>query len=1069
MKRRLAAYLLVTLSVIFMSTGVQAETAPETSNEGLPAIVTFGGRASDSIVEGLTDILIPFHHGPHHVLFLNPRVSATDRSEEELNIGIGVRRLFDDQKLILGANAYYDSRWSRYNNRFEQFGFGVELMSEWVDARANYYRPESKSEVIQVEEVETTTSRILSERWGAPVPRGHDIRQARTRDISTTTTRQRFERYEEAMEGFDAEIGVRLPIFEDLAETRVFGGYYKFNSRFDDDLKGFKARLEIRAMPGLTFDAEYFEDKELHGSDYFVGARVHVPFNIGALFSGRNPFEGAGEYFRHGTERPFRDRMLEMVMRDIKIQHEESDFIENEAARSVSTTRARVRESVKTVKDINFVDQDSASPIENGTWEHPYREIQEGVDKAFGRQHVFVLAAAGPYQENVVLTEGVKLIGSSLPLRLPGNHFFYVGGLPFVDGMNLGPTITAANRTFIGGFGVLNTDFGNPAMDVTVAGATFDISRAGIVGLNASDVVIARNVVVGTSIGIALAAEGLPRFRSRIKDNTVVGTDEIGIGILGVGASGRFEADVTGNAVVGGNGPGIGIDAFNYSQARVNLSDNILVGNDGPGAFVELFATGRVAFNNYDNIIVGNNGPGVIFLGISGGPVLADTRDVLLVGNDGDGLLYEMLSIAGGVDASFTRVQSVGNNGIGVGVMGMSLLGDTHASFNNVFAIGNDGPGVGAEMASLLGDSSVGFNNVLAVGNNGPGVVGFASSILGDASVSARNVLALGNAGEGVLAVSQALLGDASVSLDSIASVANAQEGVVGAALSEFGHVNVDARNIIAVDNGADGVFLFGASILGDVDIRAERILAVLNGDDGVQIDAVSDLGDIKIRVISVFALDNDDDGVNINADSIAGDIDIKLRQVEAHFNGDEGIDLDAYTVFGDVNVDVARSGANFNDDDGIRISTGSDMGDVWVRLADVEASGNMGDGIFTEAYAGGRIYFTGRRLIANDNGDTGINLDLESDFGVDARLVEVQANDNGNAGIFVDARTLVEGDSTILVRHSEVLNNGGFGLFLSSFTESGDAVNVLYFVDWDSFALVANSNDGTANNIIEP
>ncbi len=95
-----------------------------------------GGRATVGIhgnedeVEGYGDILIPIMTTEAGgLLFANPRMSVTDSDAKELNIGLGYRHLLTDLGVILGANAYYDGRWTENDNQFNQMGFGLDVMS----------------------------------------------------------------------------------------------------------------------------------------------------------------------------------------------------------------------------------------------------------------------------------------------------------------------------------------------------------------------------------------------------------------------------------------------------------------------------------------------------------------------------------------------------------------------------------------------------------------------------------------------------------------------------------------------------------------------------------------------------------------------------------------------------------------------------------------------------------------------------------------------------------------------------------------------------------------------------
>jgi len=130
--------------------------------------------------------------------------------------------------------------------------------------------------------------------------------------LVTTTTRQ-WRRYEEALAGFDAEIGVWLPYLDTRMPTAVFAGYYDFSSDYEDDISGFRLRLESRVHPNVTLDAEWYEDAELNRTDYFAGFRLHLPLDI---------WNGARLNRSSSAARvpDFASRMGDMVNRDFRVR-----------------------------------------------------------------------------------------------------------------------------------------------------------------------------------------------------------------------------------------------------------------------------------------------------------------------------------------------------------------------------------------------------------------------------------------------------------------------------------------------------------------------------------------------------------------------------------------------------------------------------------------------------------------------------------------------------------------------------------------------------------------------------
>jgi hypothetical protein len=306
--------------------------SPEKAKGGTRAgAATVGARYSDEAQEYFADLLLPLGSPSDTMVFLDLRGTALEDREQELNGGLVLRRLVSDPDLILGANLFYDTRWTENDNTFDQVGIGLEVLSRRVDVRANYYLPLADEQTLE----ETSSSETSTRTEGG-------------RRITTTTT-SIFKKYEEAMEGFDVEVGYWLPFLDRIAPTALFAGYYSFSADHAEDLAGARVRMEARIHPNVTLDAEWFEDKELNGTEYFFGLRVQVPLDF---------WNGLSMGDRAGGEPPvpaLKARMSDMVNRDFRI-------------RTVSTgpvlADQRSTESTRTVSQNKpgATDQNSSTP-----------------------------------------------------------------------------------------------------------------------------------------------------------------------------------------------------------------------------------------------------------------------------------------------------------------------------------------------------------------------------------------------------------------------------------------------------------------------------------------------------------------------------------------------------------------------------------------------------------------------------------------------------------------------------------------------------------------------------------
>jgi len=410
------------------------------SNSSLPGIITPWARYGEDYTEGLLDVLIPFYYNEEEglLVFTNLRTAFNDVDEEELNIGLGIRQQVTDSGTIVGANAFYDSRWTRNDSQFNQLGLGAEVLSTWVDARINGYFPEDTKEHVDTLE-NTYLSNSSSRTTFRGFAEGNTIYEEQKRTTTNEFTTETFKIYDVPLEGMDAEIGVKLPLDLEHVEARIFGGYYSFepvwdgNVADDNEIEGFKGRLEVRIKQNFLIDAEVFEDDRLFGSDYLVSARVQLPFDLSAIARGENPFKDHRE-----DQGGARSRLTEMVMRDphIQVRQEIGQTTTSEEVTSV------VVRNVAVMEDVIFVDGDNGGDAkEDGSAEHPFNEIQEGVNKTEDSSFdtVFVFGADKPYYENVEVSSGINLYGEGVKFgngTSPGD-----GSTPVVRSAGNGPAI----------------------------------------------------------------------------------------------------------------------------------------------------------------------------------------------------------------------------------------------------------------------------------------------------------------------------------------------------------------------------------------------------------------------------------------------------------------------------------------------------------------------------------------------------------------------------------------------------------------------------------------------------
>lgn len=557
--------------------------------------LNLGLHFGDQQSESFGDLVLPIAAFRSGLLFVNPRGTWNDDDGQEFNLGLGYRHLFPKQNIIAGANVYYDLRNSSLDNTFNQFGAGLEFLSTWVDARANVYLPENSKKTSDSYVVAEGKVQEYGSYWEDPSGSGHQISQYGYEVNNTYDVKNllHYQMTEQAMQGFDAEIGALLPIpvIRNFADVKVFGGMYDYNAHYGDDIIGMKGRLEIHPLPALYLDAAWYEDRALIGSRYSVGLRASLPFDLANLSSGKNPFAGALDGFKPGVRKvPFASRLTEMVVRDLHIRTDASqpEEIETDRRQLEKTLVASERKDYNVVlaSDVTFVDDDNRSGKEDGSWENPYRQINTGVQQAIGKM-VYVRDAAQQYYENVVLRDGLTLWGSGAPIYGRGNR--YLGGVyPVVNGMGSGPAITLASHTTVAGFEIIQS--GHPPVNPAPGGGGNE--RVGIFGESVSDVNLLHNYIHGSSVfpGVMLMSFLQPELRANISDNRIEGVGDDGVMILTAGDD-LVDLTLANNRITGCGNNGIYISAIGFNAGScVSRISGVMSGNRGDG--VDLNITG---------------------------------------------------------------------------------------------------------------------------------------------------------------------------------------------------------------------------------------------------------------------------------------------------------------------------------------------------------------------------------------------------------------------------------------------------------------------------------------------
>ncbi|MCD6256570.1 inverse autotransporter beta domain-containing protein [Candidatus Aerophobetes bacterium] len=527
-----------------------------------------GLRGGDGKTFFYTDYLTPLSSDEKSLVFLNLKVMMGNVHTNEENLGIGYRRLLDE-KWILGANFFYDTRYSKNGFRHYQIGCGLEALSKWIDFRANYYHPISGEKHIEDEDYYGFGERSLL----------------------------KYEKYEEALKGFDAEVSFLVPKISNFVKTKIYGGGYWYNSKLGRDVEGVKAGVEIRPSPALAFNVEAKNDN-VFGSNTFIEGYVTLPFEVGNIFKGKNPLAGWKDFLRGAKgQRKLKKRMTDPVVRDINIM-----------------TCENTKE--KKLHDMIYVDNSNdADPAEDGSLSHPYNTLDEAFSDPLYGEGIWIYVKKGDgtangYTGNYTLADNVTLWGEGYEyLGLGG------GGYPIIDGGSTGDVITlGSNNTIMGcqiqnhGDEVSGGIYGNNPGTVSIIGNNINCenSNGDAYGIylesnnSANTITVLENSIKATgnggetkTYGIYLENSGTPTNVINISDNTISSIDNwiLGMphGIYIRNSGGSINTiNITNNTmrgtISGDFSRGILVEGYDTSTNTISISGNALSDFSGESA-----------------------------------------------------------------------------------------------------------------------------------------------------------------------------------------------------------------------------------------------------------------------------------------------------------------------------------------------------------------------------------------------------------------------------------------------------------------------------------------------------
>lgn len=429
---------------------------------------------------GEADLFLPIVQDARTLYFANVRTRFDDEGSREGNFGLGMRRMLENG-WNLGTYGYFDRRRSSDTGfYYNQTTLGIEALGPDFDLRANAYVP-----------LGTKT---------------HDLGSTSTAAISGSAVQvTTLNREERSLQGFDAEAGWRLPIFDSEArrQLRIYLGGYRFSDA-GITVNGPRARAELAFEDldwfgrgtALFLGAEAQHD-DARGSQQFVSLRLRIP--LGKTDEVRSPLSAQAR------------RMTAPVVRDVDVVTQR-----RVASRLVETVDATTASNAVTLagKAVTLVNSSSTSGA----------NLQNALDTA-GNNSTVVLAGKFDTTAPLTLKPGQSLIGlGNLTVSTPSGYSVTLAAPGATLASTLSPpnfgsqtSVTMANGSTLSGMTINAVNTAANGVNTSVYG----IDASGV-----SNVAIIGNTVTATSpVTSAVALRLSAATNATVTGNTLTATN----------------------------------------------------------------------------------------------------------------------------------------------------------------------------------------------------------------------------------------------------------------------------------------------------------------------------------------------------------------------------------------------------------------------------------------------------------------------------------------------------------------------------------------------------------------
>lgn len=391
------------------------------------------------------------------------------------NATLAYRRYLHGHNRIFGGYVFWDGTQTPLGNRLQQLGLGVESLGTWVDARANVYIPDRFEE-------------------RAPLP---NLFQGNNLIVN---------RAEVGMTGIDTEIGLNLPVVQNI-RSRILGGGYSFDGQGTRSTFGWKVRGEAEINRQLWVDIGYQKDR-IFGGSWNLGLVWRYSHRF--LNDSPSPASMDHKYFRAeegDATYDLSDRLSDPVRR---MQH----VVITQDPGEIATT--------PTDTPIHFLHVRNGA-AGTGTIESPFGTLAAALAAPNAGSSIIYTPNGGTFNENVTLVDDAQLLSNG-PVqtvttqfgeqRLPfsGRHQ-NLAGLPKLTG-----NVTLANDATFSGFDVTGSVAGAAVTGFTVDNTVINNAAGDALSITGATASTLTNLQVTSGAGRGVS---LDDSAATIKDLTV--------------------------------------------------------------------------------------------------------------------------------------------------------------------------------------------------------------------------------------------------------------------------------------------------------------------------------------------------------------------------------------------------------------------------------------------------------------------------------------------------------------------------------------------------------------------